>query len=236
MQYSFISFPKRNAVLLPIKCGRLMVGNPYENILLTWQAWQATSRQRAGGQPKMQQSNSCWIRIQTANIFNLLVIQGYQFLIATNVVFNGSLTLAASSCMMPSQVTTPHPHPHTYILQVWIYTHGKWSYIKVHGPVKSNQPFNVFVHQEAATQRTMATTADWGLIFWAFRSQKTWGASRCRVEMESMWIHNPIVRFIHMFLVNMLHLYKHDRSKTLNWVQEGSPEGLGWKFFLWMWT
>ena len=148
MQYSFISFPKRNAVLLPIKCGRLMVGNPYENILLTWQAWQATSRQQAGGQPKMQQSNSCWIRIQTANIFNLLVIQGYQFLIATNVVFNGSLTLAASSCMMPSQVTTPHPHPHTYILQVWIYTHGKWSYIKVHGPVKSNQPFNVFVHQE----------------------------------------------------------------------------------------
>lgn len=76
------TFPhqKKNAALLPIKCGRLMVGNPYENILLTWQAWQATSRQQAGGRPKMQQRNSCWIRIQTANIFNLLVIQGHQFL------------------------------------------------------------------------------------------------------------------------------------------------------------
>lgn len=229
MQYSFINFPKRNAVLLPIKCGRLMVGNPYENILLTWQH---DKRHRGS---KQEDNLRCSKETHAGSAFKLQTSLTFwwskldSFLIASNVVFNGSLTLAASSCMMPSQVTTPHPHPHTYILQVWIYTHGKWSYIKVHGPVKSNQPFNVFVHQEAATQRTMATKADWGLIFWAFRSQKTWGASRCRVEMESMWIHNPIVRFIHMFLVNMLHLYKHDRSKTLNWMQEGLPEGLGWK-------
>ena len=219
MQYGFINFQERTTVLLPIKCGWLMIGNPsYENILLTWQAWQATSRQQAGGQPKMQQRKSCcWIHIQTENIFSLLMIWRYQFLLASNVVFKSSLTLAAPSCMMHWQVTTAHPHPLTYILQVWMYTHGKWSCTKVRGPVKSNQRFNVFLHQVAAKQRTMATRADGGLIFWAFRSQKTWGSIAVHswngINVNPIFktengkgIHNPIIQFIHMFLVNMLDL------------------------------